>query len=101
LSPICAAGCPRFIADGGKKLLRPVAQRAPDEGIGLFLADFGPQRLHHRHQHLCLNAGLVQQRYFGIHHIVVEHAHRFILKYLPKLAAVRGPDIQGAVTRSR
>src|ERR1700687_2525185 len=32
------------IADRGEQLLRPVAQRLLDDGVGLVLAEFGPER---------------------------------------------------------
>jgi len=70
------------IANGCKQLFRPVAQRAPDDRVGLVLSEFGPQGPHHRHQHLGLDAGLVQERQFRIYQILVENTHRNILSKL-------------------
>src|ERR1700721_365491 len=62
------------IANGGKQLLRPIAQGLLYDGVSLVLAKFGSQCTKHRHQDLGLHARLVQQGYLGVYKIVVDDA---------------------------
>jgi len=66
-------------AYGCEQLFRPVAQGLLDDGVGLVLAEFGPERAKHRQQDLGLHARLVQEGYLGIHEIVVDDAAHSVL----------------------
>src|SRR4029078_10048455 len=73
------------IADCGEQLLGPVAQGLLDDGVGLVLAKLSAQRAKHRHQDLSLDPSFVQERYVGIHKIVVEDTgHSFAPKRTSK-----------------
>ena len=72
----------------GKQQARPGLQRVHDHSIGLGSAELRPHRAQHRHQHLGLNAGLLQHGDSRVHQIVVEHVHECLLL---NRASVRQP----------
>ena len=52
--------------DPEEHFARPLAQGRRDERVGALLAELGPERLQHRHEHLGLHLDLIEERDLGI-----------------------------------